>query len=105
MKIRSYKEYQEKIKPLEMLEKFNKLLKKNKPRDKELYVPSCQKFSEIKGMEIPIIVAKSMYDGNFYEIPVSEIIRIEDLREIDFKTIDYRACRYLNKLPKGSNDS
>ena len=105
MKIRSYEDYKEKIKPFEMLEKFNKLLKKNKPRDKDLYVPSCQKFSEINGLKTPIIIAKSIYDGKFYEIPITEIIKIEDLKEIDFSIMDYRACKYLNKLPNESNGS
>lgn len=100
MEIRSYNEYQEKIKPLEMLEKFNKLVKKNKPKDKELYVPSCQKYTEITNQIIPVIIVKPIFDGNYYEIPLSEIINLEDLKEIDYNMINYSQCRYLKNLPK-----
>ena len=100
MEIRSYNEYQEKIKPLEMLEKFNKLLKKNKPKDKELYAPPCQKYAKVTNQIIPLIIVKSNFDGNYYEIPLSEIINLEDLKEIDYNMINYSQCRYLKNLPK-----
>lgn len=98
MNIRSYEDYQENIRPLEMLQRFNRLVKKNKPLDKDLYVPSCQKYREIDNKKIPIIIIESRFDGNFYEIPLSEIINPEDLKEIDFSVVDYCQCRYFQKL-------
>ena len=100
MQIKNYEDYQKEIKPMEMMANFNRLVKKNKPKDKDLYVPPCRKFSKVNGKNIPIIVVKSIYGGNYYEIPLSEIISIEKLMIIDFNLIDYTACKYLKNLPK-----
>ena len=98
MQIGNYEDYQKEVKPMEMLESFNRLIKKNKPKDKDLYVPPCRNFIKINGKDIPIIVVKSKYGGKYYEIPLSEIITIEKLKTFDFNLFDYTTCKYLNSL-------
>ena len=101
MKIKSFEDYKENVRPMQELEKFNKLIKECKKRHKdlELYVPPCKEFIKSGNKDIPIIVVKSIYDGNFYEIPLSELIPIADLKKIDFSKFDYLRCKPFKSLP------
>lgn len=102
MNIRTYEDYQEQIKPIEDMERFNKLVKKCKSEYKnemDFYAPQCKKYDKKGNFKIPVIVIKSKYDGNFYNMPLSDKINIQELKKFDFNKIDYTKCRYLNKLP------
>lgn len=102
MNIRSYEEYQEQIKPMEEMERFNnlvKICKKEYRNEMELYAPPYKKYDKKGNFKIPVIVIKSSHNDKFYYLPLSEKIELQELKKIDFNQIDYTKCRYLNTLP------